>query len=154
MIMRSSSGMWPLPLRLMLGIGFLYHGLPKLLSAEGHQGFAGMLKGIGVPAAELMAWVTGLTEVAGALALLAGAFVPIAAALLIVVMLVAALTVHLPNGFNFIHLTGMGDAGPVFGMPGVEVNLLYIAALLALAFGGAGAWSVDGTRAHREVPGV
>ena len=31
-----------------------------------------------------------------------------------------------------MHITGMTDAGPVFGMPGYEVNLLYIAGLLAL----------------------
>jgi uncharacterized membrane protein YphA (DoxX/SURF4 family) len=31
-------------------------------------------------------------------------------------------------------------------MPGYEVNLLYIAALLALAIGGAGSYSVDERR--------
>ncbi len=37
----------------------------------------------------------------------------------------------------------MTESGPTFGMPGFEVNLLYIAGFLALALGGAGAFSVD-----------
>jgi putative oxidoreductase len=79
-----------------------------------------------------------VVEVFGALAILLGAFVTIASALLIVNMAVAALAVHLPNGFNFINITGMTDQGPVLGMPGVEVNLLYIAALTALLLAGPG----------------
>lgn len=111
-----------------------------------------MLQGVGVPAPGLMAWVVGVVEVFGALALLAGAFVAVAAVPLIVDMLVAMVTVHLPNGFSFINITGMTGAGPVFGMPGIEVSLLYISALLALAIGGAGAWSVDERRHRNRVP--
>jgi putative oxidoreductase len=33
--------------------------------------------------------------------------------------------------------------GPQFGPPGYEVNLLYIAGLLSLILGGAGALSID-----------
>ena len=42
-----------------------------------------------------------------------------------------------------MHITGMTDAGPVFGMPGYEVNLLYIAGLLALFLRGPSHLSVD-----------
>src|SRR5438067_10241583 len=139
----------PLPLRIMLGIGFMYHGWPKLFSAAGHQGFAGMLGGLGVPAPELTAWLVALVEVAGAVALLAGAFVAIVSAALIVDMVVAMITVHAPHGFNFINITGMTANGPLFGMPGAEVNLLYIAGLLTLLIGGAGRWSVDVAREER-----
>ena len=55
----------PLPLRIMLGVGFFYHGWPKVFSAEGHQGFAGMLGGLGVPAPETTAWLVGLAEIVG-----------------------------------------------------------------------------------------
>ena len=48
--------------------------------------------------------------------------------------------------FNFIHITGVTDQGPTFGMPGYEVNLLYISILLALALGGPGAMSFDAKR--------
>jgi putative oxidoreductase len=77
------------------------------------------------------------------LALLVGAFVQLAAIPLVVNMLVAMFTVHLPQGFNFINITGITDAGPQFGMPGYEVNLLYIAGLVNLMLGGAGALSVE-----------
>jgi putative oxidoreductase len=49
-----------------------------------------------------------------------------------------------------MNVTGMTDAGPEFGMPGYEVNLLYIAALAALLLGGAGAASLD-DRVRRAV---
>jgi len=147
---RTSQRWAPLPLRIMLGIAFLYHGWPKVFTSQGHQGFAGMLGGMGVPLPAITAWVVGLAEVLGGLALIAGAFVAIASAILIVEMLVAMFTVHLPHGFNFVNITGMGKEGPVFGMPGAEVNLLYIAALLTLAIGGAGAWSVDTMRRDRQ----
>jgi putative oxidoreductase len=46
-----------------------------------------------------------------------------------------------------MNITGITESGAlVFGMPGYEVNLLYSAALLALAIGGAGAYSVDERR--------
>lgn len=134
----------PLPLRLMLAIGFLYHGLPKLFSAQEHDMVVGMFTQIGIPAPGLMVWVVGIIEVLGALALLAGAGIRIATVLLAGVMLVALVTVHLPNGFNFINITGMGPNGmPMFGMPGYEVNLLYLAGLASLFLGGPGRWSWD-----------
>jgi putative oxidoreductase len=129
----------------MVAAGFLFHGLPKLTSV-GHAGVVGMLTGIGVPLPGLTAWGVGVVEVAGALAILLGVGVTLASALLIVEMAVAAVTVHLANGFNFINITGMGEQGPVFGMPGVEVNLLYIAALLSLLLSGPGALRVGRRR--------
>ena len=136
----------PLPLRLIVGIAFFYHGFPKVSSAAGHQGFAGMLTGLGVPAPGFMAWVVGLVEVIGGLALILGAFVAIASLLLIINMLVAMFKVHLAAGFSFMNIKGMGPEGPIFGMPGYEVHLLFIAGLLALLLGGAGALSIDGMR--------
>ena len=136
----------PVVLRVMLAIGFLYHGLPKLGGA-GHGQFQGMLGMIGVPAPGLMSWLVAIVEVAGALALLAGAYTTIVSLLLLVEMLVAIIKVHGANGFSFMHIKGMTEQGPQFGMPGYEVNLLYIAMLLALVLGGAGKWSVDERRA-------
>ncbi len=144
----------PLPLRLILGVGFVYHGAPKLFTAEGHEMFLGMLQNIGVPAAGLMAWLVGIVELLGGLALIAGAFVSVATVLLIINMLVALFTVHLPNGFSFIHVTDMTDAGPQFGMPGYEVNLLYIAGLLALLLRGPSHLSVDQRLVERKAGGA
>jgi len=140
----------PLPIRLMLGFGMLYHGWPKLFDAQGHQGFEATLRGLGFPAAGPLAWLVGIVEVFGGLALFVGAFVGVAAALLIVIQLVALFRVHLSSGFNFIHVTGVTDAGAQFGLPGYEVNLLYIAGLAALLLGGAGTLSVERMLARRR----
>ena len=149
--MIKTSAEWaPLPLRIMFGIAFIYHGFGKLFNAEGHQQFEGMLTQIGVPAPSIMSYLVGVVEFFGGLMLIAGVFVGVVSMFLIVVMLVAAFTVHLPNGFNFIHITGMTAAGPTFGMPGYEVNLIYIAGLLSLIFIGAGALSFDASRSGRS----
>ncbi len=149
--MQTAWSKWaPMPLRLIIGFGFIYHGSPKIFSGQGHEMFVGMLQGIGVPAAGLMAWVVGIVELFGGLAIIAGAFVSVAAALLIINMLVALFTVHLPNGFNFMNVTGMTEAGPQFGMPGYEVPLLYLAGLLALFLRGHTHMSVDEKLAERK----
>jgi putative oxidoreductase len=149
--MRYWSKWAPLPLRLILGFGFVYHGFPKVSSTSGHERFAGMLQNMGIPEPNIMAWVVGIIEVVGGLALILGALVALASALLIINMLVAMITVHLPHGFSFMNMTGMTDGNPTFGMPGYEVNLLYIAGLLALMLGGAGACALDRQRASRHL---
>ena len=132
----------PLFLRLILGIGFVFHGYGKLFAEGGHAGFAGMLSGIGVPAPEFMAWFVAILEFGGGIALILGIWIPLITALLTVNMLVAMFTVHLPAGFNFINITGMTESGPQFGLPGFEVNLLYIAGLLSLLASGPGAYNL------------
>ena len=93
-----------------------------------------------------------LLEVLGGLAILAGAFVAAVSIPLIVMMLVAMFTVHLRYGFSAINTIGLTADGPLFGPPGIEVNLLYIAGLLALILAGAGPYSIDRllTRSKRE----
>lgn len=144
---RSWPGWAPLPLRLMMGAGFVYHGFPKFFTAEGRTQFASMLANIGMPAPEAMAWLGSAVEVFGGLALLLGLFTTVVS-LLIIEMLVAMFTVHFPQGFSFIHIVGMTPEGPQFGMPGYEVNLLYIAGILALAIGGPGALAISRARAR------
>ena len=131
----------PLPLRLVIGYGFMAHGWAKL--SRGPAGFARLLEQIGTPLPELTAWVSTLFEVLGGLAILAGACVAVVSVPLIVMMLVAMFTVHLRYGFSAINTIGLTAAGPQFGPPGYEVNLLYIAGLLALILGGAGPLSID-----------
>jgi putative oxidoreductase len=140
----------PLPLRVILGFCFIYHGLPKISSLAGHQGFANGLGAMGIPAPGLMAWVVGLIEVGGGVALILGAFVVISSVLLAIVMLVATYKVHFAAGFSFLNIKSMGPDGPVFGLPGYEVNLLYIAALVSLILSGAGALSIDQLRGRRS----
>jgi putative oxidoreductase len=135
-------GFFALPLRLIVGYGFLAHGYAKL--ARGPDDFIAILHAIGMPFAFFLGWATIAVEVIGGLLILCGAFVPLASAPMIVVLLVAIFTVHLPNGFSSIKLIGYDASGAHFGPPGYETDLLYLAALLALSFGGAGPLSVDG----------
>jgi putative oxidoreductase len=138
----------PLPLRLVIGFGFMAHGWAKL--SRGPAEFAKLLEQIHAPAPEATAWVSTLLEILGGLAILAGAFVAIASVPLIVMMVVAMFTVHLRYGFSAINTIGLTADGPQFGPPGYEVNLLYIAGLLALIAGGAGPLSIDRVLARRK----
>jgi putative oxidoreductase len=137
----------PLPLRLVIGYGFMAHGWAKL--SRGPAEFAKLLEQTGAPLPEATAWVSTLIEVLGGLAILAGAFVAAVSIPLIVMMLVAMFTVHLRYGFSAINTIGLTTDGPQFGPPGYEVNLLYIAGLVALILGGAGAFSIDRLLARR-----
>jgi putative oxidoreductase len=135
-------GHWaPLPLRLIIGFGFMAHGWAKL--SRGPSGFAKLLTQIGAPLPEATAWASTLVELLGGLAVFVGAFVQLVSIPLIVMMLVAMFTVHLRYGFSSINTIGLTAEGPKFGPPGYEVNLLYIAGLISLILGGAGALSID-----------
>src|SRR6516165_12007943 len=142
-------GQWsPLPIRLVIGFGFMAHGWAKL--SRGPSGFAKLLTQIGVPLPETTAWVSAFVELLGGLAIFVGAFVEVMSVPLIVMMLVAMFTVHLKYGFSSINTIGLTPNGPQFGPPGYEVNLLYIAGLLSLILGGAGALSIDRLRSRKR----
>jgi len=137
-----------LPLRLVVGYGFLAHGLAKL--SKGPEAFAGILHSAGLPASQLMAWVTVAVEIIGGVAILLGAFVSLVSIPTIILLAVAMVTVHLPYGFSSIKLVAVTNDGPQFGPPGYETALLYIACLVALNLGGSGPLSVDGLVAQRS----
>jgi putative oxidoreductase len=61
-------------------------------------------------------------------------------------MLVAMLFVQGHYGFSAVKTVGLNAAGPVFGPPGIEINLLYVAGLVSLMLTGAGALSIDALR--------
>jgi putative oxidoreductase len=94
----------PVPLRPIVGYGFAEHGFAKL--ARGPESFATILHAIGVPAPHIMEWSTILVELVGGVAILLGAFVMLVSIPMAAVLLVAIVTVHLPNGFSSIKLGG------------------------------------------------
>ena len=132
----------PIPLRLIVGYGFMQHGFAKL--SRGPDMFAAILQGMGVPAPHLMAWLTILTELLGGFAVLLGAFVTIVSVPMTAVLLVAIFKVHLPYGFSSVKLLSVTSTGAKFGPVGYEVILLYIACLAALVIGGSGPFAIDG----------
>lgn len=140
---RFSTARWvALPLRLIVGYGFMEHGFAKL--SRGPDAFTAILYALHVPAPHLMAWVTILTELFGGLAILLGAFMTLASIPMAVLLFVAIFTVHLPYGFSSIKLKAVTAAGAQFGPVGYECNLLYLACLAALVLGGSGPFSIDG----------
>ena len=148
LLARSPMARWsPIPLRLIVGYGFMQHGSAKL--SRGPDAFATILQRMGVPAPHLMAWLTILTELLGGLAVLLGAFVTIVSVPMAAVLLVALFKVHLPYGFSSIKLIAVTPTGAKFGPVGYEVVLLYIACLIALVIGGSGPFAIDEVIAKR-----
>jgi len=146
--MNGAAKWWPVPLRLMLGYGFVAHGAAKL--ARGAGAFAVVLHALGVPSPGIAAGVTIAIELAGGAAVICGAYVRLVSIPLTAILLVAVFTVHLPFGFSSIKLLAVTSTGPQFGPPGYEVALLYIAGLAALVVGGSGPLSID-TATRRKV---
>ena len=132
----------PIPLRLIVGYGFMQHGFAKL--SRGPGAFVAILQAMGVPDPYPVAWLTILTELLGGLAVLLGAFVTLVSVPMMAVLLVAMFKVHLPYGFSSIKLLAVTATGAKFGPVGYEVILLYLACLAALVIGGSGPFAIDG----------
>ena len=142
---RSDLARWAsLPMRLLVGCGFMEHGFAKL--SRGPDAFAGILQQLGVPLPHAATWLTIGTELVGGLALLLGAFVVWASIPTALVLLVAMFTVQLPYGFSSVKLLSVSASGARFGPVGYEVDLLYLAALILLALQGPGPLSIDNVR--------
>lgn len=128
-------------LRVVIGYGFMAHGWAKL--SRGPAGFEKLLVFIGAPFPHISSWIVPLIELLGGFALLLGLFVSITAIPLILTMLVAMFTIQINYGFSSVKTIGLTPQGPLFGPPGYEINLVYIAGLISLIFSGAGIFSVD-----------
>lgn len=121
-----------LPLRFGLGVVFIAHGLQKafgLFGGSGIDGFTKMLSGMGLSPAEPLAYLVAYIELLGGIFLILGLFTKVAASLIFIVIAVALLKVHMPNGF--------------FAMKGgYEYNLVIMAACLSLVISGPGMFGI------------
>ena len=115
-------------LRVVVGITLVMHGWQKLFEV-GIPGVAGFFGQLGIPAPALAATVVSFLELAGGAALIVGLFTRWLAIPLALDMLVATLLVHLPNGF--------------FAPRGIELTLVLLGGLVALALAGPGAFAID-----------
>jgi len=121
-------------IRLVVGLTLAAHGSQKLFKWFGGYGISGtapFLEQLGFRPGRVQAAVAGIAEFGGGLLLAVGLWTPVAAAVLVSVMLIAAVSVHWKSGF-FI------TSG------GIEYTLVLAAAAAGLAFTGPGALSVDG----------
>jgi len=129
-----------IPLRAGVGGALLYHSAPMVFTASGHANYAYMLGEVGLPFPDLSAWGVALLELAGSLALIAGAFTVLAAAVVSFEILFRVST---------IYLLGKGFPAPLAGeppLPGYELTLMYIGGMVALIIAGAGYFSYDWMR--------
>jgi putative oxidoreductase len=118
--------------RLTLGLLMAAHGSQKLFGWFGGPGLtkaAGFFDGMGFRPGWLFATTASVTEFASGLLLAVGLFEPIAAALMVSVMVVA-MSVHWPHGL-------------LVTSNGVEVPLLYGLLGVSLALTGPGGYSLD-----------
>lgn len=120
----------PLPLRIISGIGFMMHGLPKLLDISNTQN---SFTNMGLPPE--LAIIIGLLEFIGGLAILLGILTRIAAGFLAINMIGAILLVKLSKGF----------------IDGYELDLLYLAIMISLMLTGPGNVSIEKNVLKREL---
>ena len=120
-------------LRLTLGLLMAAHGAQKLLgwfSGYGLAGTGGFFESLGFRPGRVFAALAATAEITGGLLAALGFLGPVGPALVVSVMIVAAVSVHLPHGL-------------FAASNGVEVPLLYGAGAAALALTGPGALSLD-----------
>ena len=153
MILSRRFARWaPLPVRLIVGGGFIQHGVAKWL--HGPSNFANILQALNVPFPHFTAILTIATEILGGSAVLLGAFIPLAAIPMTIVLLTAIFTVHLPYGFSSIRLKSVFAGKAQFGPPGYECDLLYIAGLVTLVLGGPGPLALTNPQSIRSTSTV
>ena len=120
-------------LRMVVGLTLAAHGSQKLFGWFGGGGVDGTARGmeqLGFVPGRRSAVLAGLAEAVGGILLALGAATPMAAAVLLGVMLVAIVSVHLKHGFFVMQ-------------GGYEYPLVLGLAALSVAFTGPGPLSVD-----------
>jgi putative oxidoreductase len=136
-----------LPLRLVIGLGFVLHAQAKL--ARGTDHFVAIVAQLGMP--RPAAWAAIFVELAGGIAVLAGAYLRYVSLALAGILVAAIASVHWQYGFSSVRLLEVSDAGPRFGPVGYELALVYLASLAALALARPTPWSVDRWRGGATV---
>lgn len=121
----------PFPIRIIAGIAFILHGLPKLSNLPGTEDFFANM--VGLP--PTLALPVGLLEVIGGIALLVGFLTRIASILFIIEMIGSTIVAKLPKGF----------------VGGYELDLLLIAISISLILTGPGRLSIEWNILRREL---
>ena len=119
--------------RLIIGLGMAAHGAQKLFGwfgGGGIAGTAGFMESLGFRPSKAFATLAGLGEFGSGLLIALGLLGALGPALLVVVMITAVASVHISKGF-FV------------GKGGWELNAVYVAGAIGLAFTGFGFYSLD-----------
>ncbi|GLR73425.1 DoxX family protein [Aliivibrio sifiae] len=132
-LLSSNAGFSALALRIPVGIIFMAHGAQKLFAWFGGYGLEGtgqFFESIGLAPGVAMAFLAGSAEFFGGLFILLGLLTRPSAFVLAFTMLIAIVSVHLPNGLF------MSDGGYEFG-------LALLAASASLMLSGSGKVALD-----------
>ena len=138
-LLSSNAGVSTLALRIPVGIIFMAHGAQKLFGWFGGYGLEGtgqFFESIGLAPGVVMAFLAGSAEFFGGLFILLGLLTRPSALVLAFTMLIAIVSVHLPNGLF------MSNGGYEFG-------LALLAASVSLMLSGSGKVAVDNWLADR-----
>jgi putative oxidoreductase len=121
-----------LVLRVALGITFLLHGANKVRSRASFEGTGKFFESLGMRPGRINAALAAGTEIIGGALMALGLLTPLAAAMIIGLMLVAGVTDHRGKGF-FIFRPGQGW----------EYVMMLGFTAFAIGTIGAGDWSLD-----------
>jgi putative oxidoreductase len=116
-----------LSIRIASALAFLYHGAAITFGAFGGPGPEKFAAFTHMPL--IAAYLVGLAQLAGGLAMLTGVLIRIGAVCIIIVMLGAIFLIHLPHGFDIGH-------------SGMEYALTQLLIAFALLLTGPGAYSL------------
>ena len=115
--------------RVASALVFLYHGSAILFGTFGGPGLKGFVAFTHFPM--IVAFLVGLAQFAGGLAMLTGVFIRVGALCIMIVMAGAILLVHLPHGFNLAN-------------NGMEYALTHFLLAFGLLLTGGGSYSLAG----------
>ncbi|MED4586103.1 DoxX family protein [Brevibacillus choshinensis] len=118
-------------IRLVLGLSFVGHGSQKLFGwfgGYGIKGTGGWMESVGIKPGAFMAALAGILEFIGGLLFTTGLFFTLGSAMIVIAML-GAMKVHLPNGY-------WADKG------GIEYPFVIVSVAIGLALIGPGAYSM------------
>ena len=115
-------------IRLIAGGALAYHGYEILFGNI--EGAARFFESVGFDSGLLWAWVVGILEFVCGICLALGLFTRLAAGPIIVFLIVAIVTYHWENGFNW-------------EARGIEYPLFWAIVVFHLLIRGGGRWSLD-----------
>lgn len=117
-------------IRVVLGVTMAAHGYNKFFGGGRIPGTAGWFDSMGMRPGKVHAVLAASTEMGAGLLFAAGLLTPFAAAGITALMIVAAYTVHMKNGFFIVK-------------SGYEYNLILAVVAIGIATVGPGQWALD-----------